>query len=135
MKELKIDATVNNLDKVLDFVNAELENHNCPLKIKNQIDIAVEEIFVNIANYAYVPETGFAIVRMEVYGREVWFEFEDTGKLYNPLEKPDPDINVPAEQRSIGGLGIFMTKNIMDSLEYRYKDGRNIMTMKKAILL
>jgi amino acid adenylation domain-containing protein len=134
MKELKIDAAVSSLDKALDFVNAELESYNCPLKIKNQIDIAVEEIFVNIANYAYAPETGFAIVRMEVYGREIWLEFEDTGKPYNPLENPDPDIDVPAEQRSIGGLGVFMTKNIMDSLEYRYEDGRNIMTIKKAIV-
>ena len=133
MKELVVDATVENLSMVLDFINAELEESDCPLKLQTSIEIAVEEIFVNIANYAYKPEIGDAFVRVAV-GDEVTIEFEDNGVPYNPLEKEDPDITVSAAEREVGGLGIFMVKQIMDSVEYRREDGRNILMIRKAII-
>ncbi|MFP3040558.1 ATP-binding protein [Treponema primitia] len=133
MKELKIEAKTENLDAVLDFINAELDRKNCSMKVQHQIDIAVEEIFVNIAHYAYNPIIGDAIIRIAVSG-EISIEFEDAGKPYNPLEKDDPDITASAEEREVGGLGIFIAKKIMDTLEYRHEDNKNIFVIKKHLI-
>ena len=105
------------------------------LRIQTQIDIAVEEIFVNIANYAYNPEIGKAEIVVEITEKPVTvaITFEDSGVPYNPLEKQDPDITLNAEERDIGGLGIFMAKKSMDDIEYTYRDGKNILTIKKAL--
>ena len=134
MKELFIEAKIENLDAVLDFVTAELESAKCPMKTMTQIAIAVEEIFVNIAQYAYKPEVGGATIRVTA-GNEVSIEFEDSGKPYNPLEKDDPNIAEKAEDREIGGLGIFMVKNIMDGVEYRHEANKNILTIKKEVVI
>ncbi|MDR2759706.1 MAG: SpoIIE family protein phosphatase, partial [Spirochaetaceae bacterium] len=133
-KELNIEALSKNLDKVLDFVNAELEKMDCPLKTQRQIDIAIEEIFVNIAHYAYNPETGFAVIRIKTGFNEIRFEFEDRGDPYDPLVKSDPDIGASAEDRPIGGLGVFMVKKIMDTVEYRYEGSKNLLALTKTIL-
>lgn len=135
MKELDIEALVDNLDKVLQFVDAELEDTDCSPKIQMQIDLAVEEIFVNIAHYAYNPETGPATVRVEVRpdGSAVTITFIDHGIPYDPLAKEDPDITVQAESRQIGGLGIFLVKQTMDDIRYEYKNGRNILTVEKNL--
>ena len=132
MKELYLDAVIENLDRVLDFVNTELEAHDCDMKVQTQISIAIEEIFVNIAHYAYKPEVGGVSIRVAV-ADEIVIEFEDKGIPYNPLEKIDPDINRTAEEREIGGLGIFMVKKFMDSIEYRNIDKKNILTIRKGI--
>ena len=131
MKELNIEAKIENLETVLDFVSAELEAADCSMKLQTQIAIVVEEIFVNIAHYAYNPETGGAVIRLAI-GDEIKIEFEDSGKPYNPLENVDPDITAGAEEREIGGLGIFMVKKIMDAVEYEYKDRKNILTIRKV---
>ena len=133
MKDLKLDAVPENLDKVLDFVNTELEAIDCPPKTQNQIAIAVEEVFVNIAHYAYNPEVGPARVCVSLSGGELRLVFEDSGKPYNPLEKADPDITAAAEDRPIGGLGVFLVKKIMDTVVYSYEDGLNRLTMTKVI--
>jgi anti-sigma regulatory factor (Ser/Thr protein kinase) len=133
MKELKIEAKLENLDAVLEFIDAELAGKNCSTNVQHQIAIAVEEIFVNIAHYAYNPLIGEAVIRAAV-GDEITIEFEDRGKSYNPLEKDDPDITAPMEKRDIGGLGIFMTKKIMDTVEYRHKNNKNIFVIKKELL-
>jgi len=130
MKELTIEAVTENLDTVLDFINSALEEGGCPLKLQTRINIAVEELFVNIAHYAYKNETGKTTIRVAV-GAEVTIEFEDEGVPYNPLEKEDPDIR--ASDREIGGMGIFMVKQIMGSVEYRHERGRNILVIRKAI--
>ena len=130
-----IEALTDNLDSVMEFVDGELEEAECPMKIQMQIDLAVEEIFVNIANYAYNPETGPATVRVEVDPDKtaVRITFIDHGVPYDPLSKSDPDISLPADERDIGGLGIFITKKFMDDVNYEYKDGQNILTLKKAL--
>lgn len=133
MKELTIDATLDNLDSVLEFVSTELEVNDCDMKTMMQVAIAVEEIFVNIAHYAYNPEIGGAVIRVSV-GDEIVIEFEDNGIAYNPLEKIDPDITKTAQERDIGGLGIFMVKKIMDSVVYQHADNKNILTIKKVII-
>lgn len=133
--ELEIEATSENLQKVIDFVDSLLDSVDCPMKSKMQLDLAVEEIFVNIANYAYAPGRGNATVRVEVSGDPITVSivFIDSGIPYDPLKKDDPDITLSAEDRQIGGLGIFMTKKVMDDISYEYKDGRNILTLKKTI--
>ena len=135
VNELTIEAEVNNLDNVIDFVNEQLEAHDCSMKIQTQIDIAVEELFVNIAHYAYKPDTGPATVRVELQEEPlaVVITFIDNGVPYDPLAKPDPDITLSAEEREIGGLGIFMVKKSMDDINYEYKNGKNILTIKKNL--
>lgn len=134
MKELSIAATVENLDEVLDFVKEELELAGCEQKLQMQIAIAVEEVFVNIAHYAYQPEIGPAVIRVSSTESEITIEFEDKGTPYNPLLRDDPDITQSLEDRKIGGLGIYMVKKIMDSIEYQHIDNKNILTIKKIIV-
>ena len=133
MAEITIQATTEALDHVLDFVNGQLEQNACPMKVQMQVDIAVEEIYVNIANYAYHPQTGPATIRVEVTEEplQVVVGFVDKGVPYNPLEKGDPDVTLSAEEREIGGLGIFMVKKSMDDLSYEYRNGNNILTIRK----
>lgn len=135
MKKLTVPAELERLLEVLEFIDRELDEHGCPLKQKMQIDIAVEEIYVNIARYAYHPETGNATIQCVVGGDPltVSIQFQDGGKPYNPLEKSDPDTTLSAEERDIGGLGIYMVKKSMDDIGYEYKDGRNILTINKSI--
>jgi len=130
MKELITEAKTENLDTVLEFVNSELDAAELNMKLQTHILVAVEEIFVNIAQYAYNPEVGETIIRLAV-GDEIVIEFEDSGKPYNPLEKEDPDTTLAAFERKIGGLGVFMVKQIMDAAEYRNAGGKNILTIKK----
>lgn len=133
MKNLTIDATIKNMDPVLDFVNRELEAINCPIADSISIAIAVEELFVNITHYAYNPEVGQAQIICEVEDdpTTVIITLLDGGKPYNPLQRDDPDITLSAEQRDMGGLGIFMVKQSMDNVNYEYKDGKNIITIRK----
>ena len=133
MKEMTIAATVENIGAVTDFVNAQLEALDCPMKAQMQIDIAIDELFGNIAHYAYHPEVGSATVRVEVTEDPlaVIIAFIDNGVPYAPLAAEDPDITLSAEERTVGGLGIYMVKKSMDEISYEYKDGQNILTIKK----
>ena len=135
MKELTIAATVENIGTVTDFVNEQLEALDCPMKAQMQIDIAIDELFGNIAHYAYNPEVGSATVRVEVTKDPlaVIITFIDKGVPYDPLAKADPDTTLSAEERDIGGLGIYMVKKSMDDITYEYKDGQNILKIKKNL--
>ena len=135
MEELRVEANVENLPKVLTFVDDQLEMAECPMKAKIQIDIAVEEIFVNIAHYAYAPGTGDALIRVRISEEpaKVLIDFEDSGIPYNPLEKADPDVTLNVQEREIGGLGIFMVKKIVDEIRYEYADGKNRLTLGKLL--
>ena len=133
--ELVIAAELKNLPLVLDFIEGHLEWTSISIKQKMQILVAVEEIFVNIASYAYAPDQGNAIVRIEFSDEpvEVTITFMDNGIPFDPLQRRDPDVTLSAEERRIGGLGIFMTKKTMDSVDYAYKNGQNILRLKKSI--
>jgi anti-sigma regulatory factor (Ser/Thr protein kinase) len=135
MKELTINAAVENIETVTAFVDEQLEALGCPLKAQTQIDIAIDELFSNIAHYAYNPEVGPATVRVEVTQDPlaVVVTFIDNGKQYDPLAKEDPDVTLSAEERDIGGLGIYIVKKSMDDISYEYKDGQNILRIKKNI--
>ena len=134
MKELTLPAAVENIEKAVAFVNGQLESAGCPPKTMIQIDVAIDELFGNIAHYAYGKDTGDATVRVEVTEEPaVIITFIDSGIPYNPLEKPDPDVAQSLEERQIGGLGIFMVKKSMDDITYEYKDGQNILRIKKIM--
>ena len=135
MKELTVAATVENIETVTDFVNEQLEALDCPMKAQMQIDIAIDELFGNIAHYAYNPEIGKATVRVEVIEKplSVTVTFIDNGVPYDPLAKADPDTTLSVEERDIGGLGIYMVKKSMDEITYEYKDGQNILAIKKNL--
>ena len=133
MKELVLDAATENLDTVIAFVTEQLEAVDCPMKAQMQLEIAVEELFVNIAHYAYAPGTGTATIRTEITADTAEITFIDSGVQYDPLAKPDPDVSLPASERQIGGLGIFMVKKSMDDMRYEYRDGKNILTIKKKL--
>ncbi len=135
MKELTIDATTDNIPVVTDFVNEQLEEHGCSLKSQMQIDIAIDELFGNIAQYAYEQNVGSATVRVELSEEplSVIITFIDNGVPYDPLRKNDPDTTLSAEEREIGGLGIYMVKKSMDGIEYEYKDGQNILKITKNL--
>ena len=132
--EIELDAKDDNLQKVLDFVASRLSAFDISPKTQMQIDIAVEEIFVNIAHYAYGQNEGKAKIRIEVSGEPAaYITFTDRGIPYDPLKKEDPDVTLSADERKIGGLGIFMTKKIMDGVSYEYKNGQNVLTLKKIL--
>ncbi len=133
--ELVIEAATENLPEVQAFVEQQLEAVDCSPRAQMQFGIAVEEIFVNIANYAYAPDTGKATVRVELTEdpTTVTITFVDHGVPYDPLAKKDPDVSLAADEREIGGLGIFLTKKTMDDLHYEYRDGKNILTLTKKL--
>ena len=122
MKELTIAATVENIGAVTDFVDAQLEALDCPIKAQMQINIAIDELFGNIAHYAYNPDVGEATVRVEVEEEplSVIITFIDGGVPYDPLQAAEP-------------LGIFMVRKSMDEITYRYENGRNILSIRKTL--
>ena len=136
MVERIFPARQDQLEEVQQFIEEQVEQYNCPAKVKFQLAVAVEEIFVNIAHYAYHPEqAGTATIRCCVGGSplQVTIQFLDNGKPFNPLAKEDADITLSAEERGIGGLGILMVKKSMDAVDYAYEDGKNVLTIKKSI--
>lgn len=134
-KELTVEANVENIPQVTAFVDAELEALRCPMKAQMQIDVAIDELFSNIARYAYQPQTGSATVRVEVEPepRAVVITFLDRGRPYDPLKAKEPDITASAEDRPIGGLGIFLVKKTMDDVHYEYRGGQNVLRIKKLL--
>jgi len=135
MKEITLEAKIQNIPEATMFVDTELEALECGIRQQTQIDVAVDEIFTNIASYAYGSGTGEATIRFEFdeATRTVRISFIDTGMEFNPLEKDDPDVSLSAEERQIGGLGIFLVKKTMDKMTYLRTEGQNILTIYKKI--
>ena len=134
MRELEIGAELQNMETVRSYVTEQLEEAGFGPKQIMEVELAVEEIFCNIANYAYKPEKGNVLIRCEVEETDkcrITIEFIDQGVPYNPLERSNPDISLEAEERDIGGLGIFLSKAMPDSMDYRYEDGKNILVITK----
>ena len=128
-------ADKDRLPEVLAFIDRILEEENCPAKIRTQVAIAAEEIFINIAGYAYPDGRGNVVIRADVNEDTNTLEltFTDSGLPFDPEAKTDPDVTAGAEERQIGGLGIFMAKKMMDSFRYEYRDGKNILKMEKKL--
>ena len=131
--EITLEALDENLEAAQEFVRNQVEPICNDTSIQLQLDLVVEEIFVNIAHYAYAPQTGSVTITCKVSTEpaRLTVSFADSGKPFNPLEKPDPDVTLSSEERSIGGLGIFLVKKYMSSVNYDYKDGKNILTLTR----
>ena len=135
MQELSVLSVTKNLPQVLGFVDRNLEALGCGASEQMQIDVSVEEIFVNIASYAYTPNEGPVAIQFEATRDPVSMSirFLDHGIPYDPLDAPEPDISSPLRERKRGGLGIFISRQYMDAIDYQYKDGQNILTLKKRL--
>jgi anti-sigma regulatory factor (Ser/Thr protein kinase) len=130
-KEQLIRAKTEQLDSLLDSVNVDLEAAGCPAATVVSVGICLEEIFVNVAHYGYPEGNGDVRIIEEIENDEITLEIEDWGVQYNPLLREDPDITLSAEERQIGGLGIYMVRNMMDGVSYEYRDGMNCLKMWK----
>ncbi len=130
---IKIHAIKENLPVLRDFVSGICNDLNVSAKVSFQLNLVAEEIFINVANYAYVPDEGDIEVSAVYNDNVIKLTFTDSGKQYDPLKKPDPDITLSAEERGIGGLGIFLTKKLVDDVKYEYVDGKNILILEKRI--
>ena len=135
MTEKVFPAKIDALEDVLCFVDGTLEGYECPMKLQTSISVAIEEVFVNVAHYAYGEGEGDVSISIAFDGdsRLATFRMADKGIPFDPLNKPDPDITLSAEQREIGGLGIYIVKKTMDTVTYTYENGENILIMKKKI--
>lgn len=130
-----VPAEREQLYRVLEFTEAQAKEAGASRKETDRLLLAVEEIFVNIADYAYVDGRGDVTVKVRrTDNAQMEITFSDSGVPYDPLEKPDPDTHLAAEKRQEGGLGILLAKNMMDEMEYERRDGRNILTMKKRFM-
>ena len=131
MIEKTFPADIKELSSVLVFLEEELDKAETNPKLMVTFAIAVEELFVNVAHYAYPDSKGTAKIGIDTSGDSIVVRISDSGIQFNPLAKPDPDVTLSAEERKIGGLGIFMVKKSMDSVVYEYKDNQNILTISK----
>lgn len=138
-RELTVDAEIEELERVLDFISEYISELGCSMALEMKINVACEEIFVNIAHYAYKkisPELhGKACISLSLdeTGENIQIMFRDKGIAYNPLEKSDPDVSLSAEERDIGGLGIFMVKKSMDSVLYEREGDENVLVLVKNL--
>lgn len=133
MAELKIKAKNENLEYVIAFIEDEMSKTTCSMPILMKIELSIEELFINVASYAYEEGDGDAIIRIEIFDNpdRAVFTLIDNGTPYNPLTREDPDVTLSAENRAIGGLGVFLVKKNMDEYSYEYKNNQNIMTLVK----
>lgn len=133
MERITVPANISNLPDVISSIEAFLEQIDCPIKAQTQIEVAVDEVFTNIASYAYDGSDGLVTIDADMLEGEegIKLTFIDQGKAYNPLEKEDPDITLSAEERPIGGLGIFIVKKTMDDVVYSYENDSNILSIIK----
>ena len=134
MEQITVPARLDRLESVLNFAGSLMTRAGMDKKQQSNIMIAVEEIFVNIATYAYPSGEGEVMFKMAFPPGKVALEFADSGIPYNPLVKEDPDTSLSVEDREAGGLGIYMVKNMMDSMEYRYEENKNILVLEKRLV-
>ncbi|MBE6471085.1 MAG: ATP-binding protein [Coriobacteriaceae bacterium] len=135
MKSITVSATDSDPGPVIEFVEEELSLHECPPKVLNQIEVAIEEILVNIVSYAQLTAEDGVEVRCEVLTDpvRVVVQFLDQGVPFDPLAREDPDLSVDTLMEREGGLGIFMVKKMMDDVSYAYEGGKNTLTILKHL--
>ena len=135
MQELVVEARLENLDKVNDFVQRAISSCDCSKKSIMQLGVIVEEIFVNVVSYAYPDGVGQVAIQIEIQENPlaITLTFADSGIAYNPLENDDPNLELSVEERQIGGLGIYLVKNMVEEISYNYKDGKNILSLTKNL--
>ena len=136
MREMTVNATPEQIEQVVDFVNEQLDTLGCSDEVRIDVDVAVDELLGNIVQYAYGPDAGIVTVRVhaEEDPTSVVISFLDSGAPFNPLAEERPNTtSLPAKERPLGGLGLFLVKELMDELTYCYRDGHNVLTVRKAL--
>ena len=135
MMKLRVKAVIENVDLLTEFVNEQLEGMDCSMRAMTQIDIALDELFSNICNYAYGEGVGHVTVYVEELEEKgsVRITLADEGIPFDPLAHEDPDVTLGLKDRTIGGLGIFMVKRTMDEVQYEHKNGLNMLTVIKSL--
>ena len=135
MPKLTLPATLESIEIATDFLNGILENAGCSLRDQTKLDIALDELMSNVARYAYAPGTGDITLSAEILEepKRIVLTLTDSGVPYDPLKKDDPDVSLSADERGIGGLGIFIVKQSMDDMTYAYLDGQNVVTIIKNL--
>ena len=134
MNYLTVPARTEALEDVQAFLEEQLEGRNCAPRLRMQLSLVAEEVFVNIAHYAYPDGAGNAVIGVQIDdGAVLTLRFSDWGIPFDPLAQPEADITLSAQERPIGGLGIFLTRKIMDEAAYTYADGQNILTLRKIL--
>jgi len=136
MVEKEFIAKIDELPNIITFIETELQKFEFSFKIITQFNLVVEELFVNVASYAYKDkENGKCKITIDYNQdkQEVKLSMEDNGIKFNPLEKEEPDTTLSAEDRPIGGLGILLVKKNMDNIEYKYEDNKNILILSKNV--
>ena len=131
MTEKIFPAEINELAAVTVFLEEELDKAEASPKLMVTFAVALEELFVNVAHYAYPGSKGTVKIGIDTSGDSIVVQLTDSGIPFDPVAMPDPDITESAEERKIGGLGIYMVKKSMDSMTYEYKDNQNILTISK----
>jgi len=131
MTEKIFPADINELASVTVFLEEELDKAEASPKLMVTFAVALEELFVNVAHYAYPDSKGTVKIGIDTSGDSIVVQLTDSGIPFDPVAKPDPDITESADERKIGGLGIYMVKKSMDSITYEYKDNQNILTISK----
>ena len=138
MRELELDATLENLAKVFDFLKEAFDIADMRPRTEREIKMCVEEMYINITRYAYTPQIGTATIGFAIdkdnAPPRIIITLSDSGKPYDPLQHEDPDLDLELDDMPIGGLGIFLVKETMDSVRYELKNGKNILTMEKMIV-
>ena len=131
MNQITVPAQIERVNEVFAFIAEKMTDAGMDIKIRNSVKIAVEEVFVNISSYAYPVEAGNVTVSAITESDKIIIRFQDSGTPYDPLAREDPDTTLSLDERDIGGLGVFMTKEIMDTVEYRYENGQNTLIISK----
>jgi len=135
MSKKKFKVVMDNLEEMIQFILLETKTIVDNGKIDYQLRLVSEEALINIINYAYDKGSGELKIDCETVNNDtIFIEISDTGSAFDPLQKEDPDITLPIEKRRVGGLGIFIIKNIMDTVDYKRKNGKNILTLTKKLL-
>ena len=132
---LRVEARLENIDCLTDFVNARLDAMGCSRRARTQIDVALDELFSNICRYAYGDEVGHATVVVSEVPElgAARITLKDSGVPFDPLAHDDPDVSLGIHERGIGGLGILMVKKSMNDVQYEYRDGLNVLTVVKSL--
>ncbi len=135
MHKLILTAKIENLNKVFDFLDAQLSSLAYNMKAKLQLELSIEEAYVNISKYAYTSDKGEVEILSSVDEDplQITVQFVDSGIPYNPLKTEDPDLFTDTEEKELGGLGIFLIKKNVDNIKYKYHNGKNILTLQKKL--
>lgn len=131
MAEKTFVASDASFEDAMAFLEEQMDLAELPMKVSMQVSVAFEEMYVNVCHYAYPDKDGTVLVQIVAEDGVLKITLDDTGLPYDPLKKEDPDITLSAEERNIGGLGIFIVRKTMDDMQYEYKDGHNILTILK----